>query len=585
MQKYISFSTVKNKLHFQPKSLLIQTMCLLLLVANILMVFPTPVHAGTGDDYPEPWKSGAINQYTDTWGYSSRNCTSWAAWALHSRNGFQMPWAIGNAANWGIWAAANNHTVNTTPAKGAIAWWPANAPDNGHSVGSSGHVAWVSAVNNNTATIEEYNYGGTGNHNTRSVTRSSTQQVQYIHFKDITASPPTAQPDADADGVPDSEDYCPNVRGLASNHGCPNSVTQVSGDLDGDGKGDVIAISRGPNTEPMISWLKSTGTSTSSSVLNPEHLITLPAPAWNVDNLKWTVGDWNGDGKDDLFVASGSGSGPINMYQLLSTGTGLLEPVLVKQPPHPAWQWDRLEYFAGDVGGDGKDDVVAISKGLNNEPTINLLASTSTNTSASMADPTPLKSLSAPAWNVNNLKWAVGDYTGDGKDDLFAASGSVSDPVSMYIFKSTGTSLDNPVLVKQPSFAAWKWDRLTFTKANIDGDSKDDILAISRGYDNAPSIHWFWSTSTSSTVSLADSAPLRSMPAPAWNVGNLKLAIIDNNGDGKDDLFAASGSVSNPVSMYVFRTYLNGTAGWTLDTPNLVNSPNPAAWHWVALQF
>ena len=49
------------------------------------------------------------------------------------------------------------------PVPGAVAWW-------GRSGGASGHVAYVQAVNlNNTVTLEEYNWGGTNNYDTRTI--------------------------------------------------------------------------------------------------------------------------------------------------------------------------------------------------------------------------------------------------------------------------------------------------------------------------------------------------------------------------------------------------------------------------------
>ncbi|MGH3907187.1 MAG: CHAP domain-containing protein [Pseudonocardiaceae bacterium] len=87
-----------------------------------------------------PSRGGLRLAYVDNWGYYSRYCTSWAAWALHDRNGFEMPRAIGHAANWGSWASSHGYTVNMTPAPGAVAWWNGNF---GHGFG---HVAWVEAV-------------------------------------------------------------------------------------------------------------------------------------------------------------------------------------------------------------------------------------------------------------------------------------------------------------------------------------------------------------------------------------------------------------------------------------------------------
>ena len=60
------------------------------------------------------------------------------------------------------------------PAVGSIAWW------------STGHVAWVEAVNGSNVTIEEYNFNFTYNYSERTIAASSVSG--YIHFKDIAPS-------------------------------------------------------------------------------------------------------------------------------------------------------------------------------------------------------------------------------------------------------------------------------------------------------------------------------------------------------------------------------------------------------------
>jgi hypothetical protein len=111
-----------------------------------------------------------MDSRVDSWGYYNRECTSFVAWRLHSRNGFEMPRAIGNAGGWGF---ARGYAVNGTPAVGAIAE-------------SSGHVAWVEAVNGDgTVTVEEYNYNYQGTYHER---RVGTSTFHYIHVKDIGAA-------------------------------------------------------------------------------------------------------------------------------------------------------------------------------------------------------------------------------------------------------------------------------------------------------------------------------------------------------------------------------------------------------------
>ena len=138
---------------------------------------------GAGDDYPANLKNAAIDAIVDPWNFYNRECTSFAAWCLNSRNGVKFTnqylgasrW--GNANTWGTVAKSLGVTVNMTPAVGAIAWW---------TTGKYGHVAWVSAVNGSSVFIEEYNYKVRGGYGTRTI--AASDPAGYIHIKDITPS-------------------------------------------------------------------------------------------------------------------------------------------------------------------------------------------------------------------------------------------------------------------------------------------------------------------------------------------------------------------------------------------------------------
>jgi|GEM_PF-6897141 len=170
------------------------TMCL-----SLVSVVSVP--AGAADDYPNEYKNLALDATADRWGFYNRECTSFVAWCMESRNGvtFRNQYVIvngtrtnvvnntdkndnngngtrlGNAKYWGTAFRSMGFAVNSTPAVGAIAWY------NG---GSNGHVAWVSAVNGSNVTVEEYNWNTSnrGTYGTRTVAASTF--TGFIHVKD-----------------------------------------------------------------------------------------------------------------------------------------------------------------------------------------------------------------------------------------------------------------------------------------------------------------------------------------------------------------------------------------------------------------
>lgn len=135
--------------------------------------------AAYGDDYPEEYKNAAIDSVIDRWRFYNRECTSFTAWCLNSRNKIDFSnryggirW--GHAKNWGYTAQKLDITVDMNPAIGSVYW---------SNEGTYGHVAWVCDVNGDSVTIEEYNYPIAGTYNTRIVEADTA--TGYIHIQDM----------------------------------------------------------------------------------------------------------------------------------------------------------------------------------------------------------------------------------------------------------------------------------------------------------------------------------------------------------------------------------------------------------------
>ena len=175
-----------------------RTFIILLLAAIICLAFALPALAG--DDYPATYKNLGKDAVIDEWGFYNRECVSFVAWCLNSRNQIYFhntannPW-WGNANTWDNTARALGYRVDGTPARGSVAYW-----DEGY----YGHVAWVAAVDGNNVTIEEYNYDHCGNYHTRTI--PVNEPHGYIHIKDLPSTPPAPVVSVDFSDWQD-EDY------------------------------------------------------------------------------------------------------------------------------------------------------------------------------------------------------------------------------------------------------------------------------------------------------------------------------------------------------------------------------------------
>lgn len=116
---------------------------------------------------------------SDPWLYWFRQCTSYVAWKINQVFNINVPTNLGDANTW--WQMAKNDNFGTvypasnyTPQIGDIADWV-----------SQDHVAYVYAVNNGIASLDEYNVGLDGNFYTNRTTANTPGNAgtpdYYIH--------------------------------------------------------------------------------------------------------------------------------------------------------------------------------------------------------------------------------------------------------------------------------------------------------------------------------------------------------------------------------------------------------------------
>jgi surface antigen len=121
----------------------------------------------TGNDYP--YASATTNE-NDKWGFTERQCVSFAAWRLaRAGHAISNSQGYGSAFHWDEAARTNGVRVSTTPHVGAIAQWNVgeagkvwmNGGQGTFHAGEYGHVGYVAAVySDGSALIEQYNVMG-----------------------------------------------------------------------------------------------------------------------------------------------------------------------------------------------------------------------------------------------------------------------------------------------------------------------------------------------------------------------------------------------------------------------------------------
>ena len=226
----------------------------------------------------------------------------------------------------------------------------------------------------------------------------------------------------------------------------------LSGDFNGDGKADVATFSRGSTAD--VSVALSDGTKFDGNG-------TLWHEYFAANNEIPTVGDFNGDGKDDIATFTLGTTGDV--YVALSDGT--------KFGPSAVWHTDfgyNAEMpYVGDFNGDGKDDIAVFTRGTTGDVYV------------ATSDGTKFTG-SGVKWHdsfaYNSEVPAIGDFNGDGKDDIAVFTRGTAGDV--YVALSDGTKFVGNAVKWHEYFAAN--DEIPGT-GDFNGDGKDDIITYTRG--------------------------------------------------------------------------------------------------------
>ncbi|MEM1181209.1 MAG: FG-GAP-like repeat-containing protein, partial [Acidobacteriota bacterium] len=309
------------------------------------------------------------------------------------------------------------------------------------------------------------------------------------------------------------------VDGFA-NWATASGVKLLSGDFDGDGLDDLLATGGPGWTTLPIAFSQGDGT----FVVTNRH---------TYDFARWTggvgvqvvVGDFDGDGLDDLAATGGSGWN--TMLMAFSQGDGTFTVTNHFIGEFASWtQAGGVKVVAGDFNGDGRDDVAAVGgPGWNTQP----IAFSHGNGTFHVTN----HWLGAfPSWaQLAGVEVVAGDFSGDGKADIALAGGRrwTTQPVAY----SRGDGTFSVINLASTLFPVWAENPAAkLFSGDFNGDGKGDLAVT-----GAPG----WSTvpvaSKENDTPYFDFTNDTVVYFAEWTAASgAKVAAGDFNGDGKTDL-------------------------------------------------
>jgi hypothetical protein len=296
------------------------------------------------------------------------------------------------------------------------------------------------------------------------------------------------------------------------------------GDLDGDGRLDVVVSNWKDNSVSVLQNSSSIGNLSFGSQID------LPVGA-QPEGI--AVADLDGDGRPDIIVAN-EGSGTVSILHNLSVPGQLTANSFATAFQLSAGSGTSA-VTVGDLDGDGRPEIVAVNDSRVQD-TLVIFKNVGTNgvlTTSSFASGVVLSG------GGNSV--AIGDLDGDGLPDLAVGSyghGTVS------VLRNTGT----PGVISTSTFAtpvnfATGGSVHQVAIADLDGDGLPDLAAVTEMPDQ---LLLFKNTSSPGTISTS------SFASPViFNGGynEATVAIGDLNGDGQPDIIVGN-CYSGTISVY-----------------------------------
>ncbi|MBE7169199.1 MAG: VCBS repeat-containing protein [Williamsia sp.] len=319
----------------------------------------------------------------------------------------------------------------------------------------------------------------------------------------------------------------------------PRSI--AIGDLDGDGKPDVVVANAGSST---ISVLQNTSSGTAAFGTK----VDFPTGS---QPFSVTIGDIDLDGKPDILVAN-LAAGTVSVLRNTAK-TGIIDASsFAPRTDFEAGNTPRY-IIVSDLDADGKPDIAVANEQSNTVSVLRSTVVTGMINASSFGAPRSF----ATGNNPNGV--VASDIDGDGKPDLVVANFGSNTVSVLHNDQTVGGGINFASFIPRVDFATGV-QPFAVAAGDLDGDGKPDIATANAGSTNLSVLR---NTAAPNTIISTSLAPRSDFAAGNYPVS---IAIGDLDGNGLAELVSTSASPNN-VSVRTINS----------PQPIVVNSFSPAS--------
>ncbi|MGY0231556.1 FG-GAP-like repeat-containing protein [Longispora urticae] len=228
--------------------------------------------------------------------------------------------------------------------------------------------------------------------------------------------------------------------------------TFLGGDFNADGRADVLAFYDYGN-DNLGAWLFP---GAGAGVGREQHLWSTGNGMWNPQRGKYTAGDFNADGRQDVLAFYDYGNDNLGAWLFPGGGTGVGREQFQWSTGNGMWNWSRSTFLGGDFNADGRADVLAFYDYGSDD----LGAWVFPGAGGSVGREQRLWTTGSGMWNTSSSRFLAGRFTGDARPDVLAFYDYGNDNLGAWVFEGAGAGVVRERHLWSTGNGMWNWDNM-----------------------------------------------------------------------------------------------------------------------------